>query len=63
MCGWEAYGYDSSYAVAKPKNACQNCVELRGNFSFQIRVWDKKGIEMTIDRFAIYWNKKHRSSG
>jgi hypothetical protein len=23
----EAYGYDSSYAVAKSKNACQNCVK------------------------------------
>jgi hypothetical protein len=38
-------------------------IVLRGNFSFQIRVLDKKGIEMTIDKFAINWNEKHRSSG
>jgi hypothetical protein len=38
-------------------------IVLSGTFSFQIRVLDKKGIEMTIDKFAINWNEKHRSSG
>ena len=59
----EAYGYDSSYAVAGSKNRCQMCVELSGNFSFQIRVLDKKKIEMTINKFTIHWNEKHRNSG
>jgi hypothetical protein len=45
------------------QNRCQMCVELSGNFSFQIRVIDKKKIEMTINKFTIHWNKKHRNSG
>ena len=59
----EAYGYDSLYAVAGSKNRCQMCVELSGNFSFQIRLFDKKKIEMTINKFTIHWNEKHRNSG
>jgi hypothetical protein len=46
--------------VAKSKMHAK--ILLSGNFSFQIRVLDKKGIEMTIDKFAINWNEKHRSS-
>jgi hypothetical protein len=38
-------------------------IVLSGNFSFQIRVPDKKGIEKTSDKFAIHWNEKHRSPG
>ena len=56
----EAYGYDSSYAVAGSKNRCQMCGELSGNFSFQIRLLDKKKIEMTINKFTIHWNEKHK---
>jgi hypothetical protein len=41
----------------------QMCIELSGNFSFQIRVLDKKKIEMTINKFTIHWNEKHRNSG
>jgi hypothetical protein len=39
------------------------CGELSGNFSFQIRLLDKKKIEMTINKFTIHWNEKHRNSG
>jgi hypothetical protein len=46
----EAYGYNSSYAVAGSKNRCQMCVELSGNFSFLIRVIDKKKIEIQVHK-------------
>lgn len=58
----EAYGYDSSYIRGESKNGCQECSNLSSNFSYYIRVLDKKMIEKTIDKFTKHWNQKHRYS-
>ena len=56
----EAYGYDSSYVTGGTKKRCQLCVALGSNFSYYIRLVDKRKIVETKDEFTKHWNEQHR---